>query len=128
MRFRNPSLILISALGVLVSSCVPETSSTSNSGTSGMRIGTTAPPKNMTVDELKLGFLTAYIMGDRREASNYASPAAMAKIPWKKASPEYIPYFDDKGRFWFDGGFAYIIFGTQDGRNQIVDLNVTFRR
>jgi len=131
-----PLALIVPALAL--SACVPESSldgaSTASSlsgstGPGGMRVGDAnpAPPQNITEEEVRLGFLTAYINSDREMGRHYATPEAIVKLPWRANVTSYMPHYDDKGIFWFHGGLAHVTYGKVDGRNMITDFKVHYR-
>ncbi len=119
------SLALI--LSVILCSCVPESSLVDSTAATKGDVPV-APLPNYSNEQLSLRFLSSYIRGSQSEAAQFATPAALAKLPWKRASPTYIPHFDDRKIFWFDGGLAHVKFGEVNGRNMITDFDVHHRR
>jgi len=115
---------------ISLSSCVPTTTSGTSSGLRSDNDAPVpvAPRPNYSNEQLSLRFLSTYIRGDREEAAQFATPEAIAKLPWKRANPTYIPHFDDRKVFWFDGGLAHVTFGEVGGLNMITDFKVHYRR
>lgn len=125
------AVLALGAILPLFVSCTDTTTGQASSPSPSMSIGSASrvPPSNLSQEELRLGFLAAYIKGDRQEAGLYATPQALAKLPWVgRPRTDYLPHFDDRKIFWFDGGLAHVVFGQAEGRNMITDFEVHFRR